>query len=257
MGDVKRALIVPDCHIPFEDKRAYEIMLNVAKDVDPDEIVILGDYADIYGVNSHGKDPEIKEELRDEVMQVCMRLRELKDLFPRSRKIYIEGNHEYRLARFIKNKAPELFGCIKVEDILHLDKYGFEFIPYGPNQQYNVLGSKLIARHEPLSGGLHCAHGTVSKAMKSVIFGHTHRIQESQIVTLDGDNYRGISSGWLGDKDHPVMGYVKNHHQWALGFSIVTVLPDGTWFNQLIHIIDYKCVFDGNIYEQVPDKKDK
>ena len=92
------------------------------------------------------------------------------------------------------------------------------------------------------------------KAGCSVIFGHTHRIQESQIVTIDGSNLRGISSGWLGDKNHPVMSYVKNHHQWALGFSVVTVLDNGLWFNNLVHIIkkdnSYNCIFDGYKYEE-------
>ena len=75
---VKKALIIPDCHIPYEDKRAYDLMLEVAKDVDPDEIVILGDYADFYAVNSHGKDAELGGSvLMDEVFEVIQRLKEL------------------------------------------------------------------------------------------------------------------------------------------------------------------------------------
>jgi hypothetical protein len=140
---------------------------------------------------------------------------------------------------------------LTIPELFKLDEYGFEFIPYGPNQKVRVLNSHLYARHEPISGGVHTAHGSVVKAGKSLIFGHTHRIQESQVVSIDGDNYRGISSGWLGDIDHEdgVFNYVKNHHQWAQGFSIVTVLNDGTWFNQLVHIINNKCVVDGFIYE--------
>lgn len=245
----KRALIIPDCHIPYEDKQAYQLMLDVAKDLDPDEIVILGDYADFYGINAHGKDPGIYEKLTDEIFAVQDRLKELKALFPRAKKVFIEGNHCYRLARYIQSKAPDLYGVVDVRSILELDLYGFEFVPYGPNQKYQILNSSLYARHEPLAGGTHVAHNTVVKAMHSVIFGHTHRIQESQIVAINGENFRGISSGWLGDCAHPVFNYVKNHHQWALGFSVVTVLDDNTWFNQLIHIIDYKCIFDGFVYE--------
>lgn len=245
----KRALIIPDCHIPYEDKRAYQLMLDVAQEIKPDEIVILGDYADFYGVNSHGKSPSISETLEDEIYEVHARLRELKKLFPKSKRVFIEGNHEYRLARYIQNKCPDLYGLLNVNSLLELNCYGFEFIPYGPNQKYSVLGSKLFARHEPLAGGKHVAQNTVEKAMKSVIFGHTHRLQEAQTVAMDGQNFRGISSGWLGDHTHPVMQYVKGHHQWAHGFSIVTVLDDGTWFNQLVHIIDYKCVVDGYLYE--------
>jgi predicted phosphodiesterase len=246
---VKKALIIPDCHIPYEDKRAYDLMLRVAKDVDPDEIVILGDYADFYAINAHGKSPTMSHVLQDEITEVVERLIELKKLFPKAKRVYIEGNHEYRLARYISNRCPDLYGVVDIPSVLELDVLGYEFVPYGPNQKYRVLDSKLIARHEPLANGTHVAHGTVTKAMHSVIFGHTHRIQEAQIVTIHGENYRGISSGWLGDSSHEVMQYVRGHHQWAHGFSVVTCLDDGTWFNSLIHIIDYKCYYDGFIYE--------
>lgn len=246
---IKKALVIPDCHIPYEDKRAYELMLAVAKDMNPDEIVILGDYADFYGLSSYGKDAGITELFEEELFAVCERLKELKELFPKAKKVFIEGNHEFRLPRYLNKNCPELYKAITVPKLLYLDYYGYEFIPYTPDQQYHILNSKLIARHEPMSGGEHCAAGTVKKALSSVIFGHTHRIQEAQIVAIDGKNYRGISSGWLGDKNHPVMSYVKNHHQWAMGFSEVTVLKDGTWFNNLIHIIDYKCNYNGYIYE--------
>ena len=249
-----RSLIIPDCHIPFEDKRAYDLMLYVASNLTGlKEIVLLGDYADFYDINAHGKDPAVAIKLRDERVAVCKRLKELATYFPDTKRVYLEGNHEYRLARYIASNSPELYGEVVVDEFLALDVYGFEYVPYGPNQQYKVQGSSLIARHEPIGGGVHCAHSTVTKASNSVIFGHTHRIQESQIVSIDGECYRGISSGWLGDKYSPVFNYVKNHHQWSLAFSIVNVLSNGLWFNQLIHIIPkgnkYYCVVDGYFYE--------
>lgn len=246
---IRTALIIPDCHIPYHDARAYQLMLDVASDINPDEVVILGDYADFYAINSHGKDPNMSHILMDEVAAVVEELQRLKRMFPDAKKVYIEGNHEFRLARYIKQKCPDLFGAFTVPQLLELSPLGFDFVPYSPNQQYKVLDSKLIARHEPLAGGKHVAQNTAEKAMASVIFGHTHRIQEAQTVAMDGHNYRGISSGWLGDQSNQVMQYVKSHHQWALGFSITRVLDDGTWFNSLIHIIDYKCMVDGYIYE--------
>ena len=247
--DIKTALIIPDCHIPYHDVRAYQLMLDVAIDLNPDEIVILGDYADFYAINAHGKDPDKSHLLTDEITVVVEELQRLKRLFPEAHRVYIEGNHEYRLSRYIKSKCPDLYGTFTVPQILELGVLGFDFVPYGPNQQYKVLGSSLIARHEPLAGGKHVAQNTAEKAMASVIFGHTHRIQEAQTVAMNGQNYRGISSGWLGDKDNDVMSYVKSHHQWALGFSVVRVINKKTWLNQLVHIIDYKCQVDGYIYE--------
>lgn len=242
--------IIPDCHIPYEDKRAYQLMLDVFKDSPALEaIYILGDYADFYSVSSHGKSPWVKNLLKDELYEVHSRLKELRKLFPKKRIVYIEGNHEFRLARYIEKNCPDLFDLIGCEELLKLNEYEIEFVPYGPNQFVQVEHANLYARHEPISGGVHVAHGTVTKAMRSVIFGHTHRIQESQIVSIDGDNFRGISSGWLGDTSSDIFNYVKSHHQWAHGFSLVTILKDGSWFNQLCHIINYKCQANGFLYE--------
>ena len=243
----KNALIIPDTHIPYHDKRAYELMLKVARQQPIHEIVILGDYADFYGINSHGQDPAINLRLSDEVEAVKRELRRLRKFFPKSNIVFIQGNHEYRLERYIQNKAPELFNVLSTYEILGLGDLDIKYIPYGPNQKYKVLGTKLIARHEPIAGGTHVAHGTVVKAGSSVIFGHVHRIQESQVVMINGDNHRGITCGWLGDSNSRVMQYVKNHHQWALGFAIVNGIDKGRFFVDTKHIIDYMVYHNGKI----------
>ena len=249
----KKVLMIPDTHRPYHHKSAYNLMLEVASNSKIDEIIMLGDYADFYAINSHGKSPEMKMEMKDEIDDVRCGLSQLQSKFPKTKRTFIEGNHEWRLHRYICNKAPEMYNIVDTRTLLDLDKYGFEFAPYTPDQGIKVAHSGLIARHEPISGGVHSAHGTVTKAGCSVIFGHTHRIQESQIVSLDGSNYRGISIGWLGNKYHPVMSYVKNHWQWALGFSVATVLDNGLWFNNTVHIIEKDkslfCIYEGYKYE--------
>jgi len=249
MKKVRNALLIPDTHVPFEDKKAYELMLAVAVDVGLDEIVIMGDFADFYDVMSHQKDPRIRCKLEFELIRVQERLMELNALFPNTKKVYICGNHENRLDRYIANNAPALFGRVSIESLLGLKELGYEFVDYGPNQKYKVLGSKLYARHEPIGGGEHSAASTVKKANKSVAFGHTHRIQEFQFRDMDGDMHRGINLGCLVDMNHPVFNYVKSHVQWCHGFGIVNVLEDGSFFNHIVHIIDYKCTYNGFVYQ--------
>ena len=253
---LKIAGLLYDPHHPFVDERAYKLCLGVFKDLGIDELVVGGDFADFFAVMAHKKDPSIKIDFEEEVKVVNKELDKLDKLFPNIKKVFIEGNHEYRLFRYIRDKCPELFGLFDWQELLHFKPYrqkarkNWEVVPYGPYQKYSVLGSKLIARHEPMAGGKYAAAQTVTKAGTSVIFGHTHQIQEHQIVMLDGQNHRGINAGWLGNKDkYPqVFNYVKNHHQWALAFTVVYVLPDGTFHAKVIHIIDYKCVVNGKLY---------
>jgi len=242
-----------DHHLPYHDKKALKLMMKVAVDLNRreglDEFGLGGDVSDCYVIGNYARDPALPRMLKVEIAEVGNFLDDIDRLFPKSQKVYIEGNHENRFTRFIRDRAPELYGLIDYETLFNLkNRKRWKWVPYGPYQKYNVLGSKLIARHEPMSAGEHVAANTVKRAGTSVMFGHVHKIQEFQVVTLDGSNLRGISSGWLGNKDHPAFNYVKNHHQWAQGFNVVRVLPNGRWFNQVVHIIDYKCCVDGKIY---------
>lgn len=247
--ELETVLIVPDVHKPFHHVKAYNLMLKAAQFINPKHIYILGDYADFYSVSSHQKHPEVFSMLKDEVVNVLMGLDQLDEMFPDAKKVFIEGNHEHRLERYLCERAPALFGVTSIEHVLELSgRPNWKFVPYGPNQQCAVAGSKLIARHEPLASS---AKATAAKALCSLVYGHIHRIEESHIVGLDGSNHLSFSLGWLGDKRHDkVFDYVKNHHQWQLGFGLVYVDPKShLFFHQKIHILEFgskvQCVVNG------------
>lgn len=252
---LKLALLIPDTHRPFHDRRAYKLMISVAEFFYDQgvlsEICILGDYADIYYLNGHGpKDPAIITTLVHEIEDINDGLDELDRLFPKAKKKYIQGNHEYRFERYIQNKCPELFGITQFDHLIKIpQRSNWSYINYGPNQSYQVLGSKLTARHEPLASS---AKATASKALCSLVYGHIHRIEESHLVGLDGTNHVCFSVGWLGDKrNDKIFGYVKSHHQWQLGFGLVFVDPKtGYFYHQKVHILDnYTCVVNGKIFK--------
>lgn len=250
---LKLALIIPDCHIPYEHKKAYNLMLKIALQVKPDEIVILGDYADFYAVSSHSKDPRVANLLLDEISMVNQRLDELDKFFPEANKVYLEGNHEFRLERYLIDRAPALFGVTETRFLFDFDKRpNWRFIPYTPNQKHSVLESYLYAKHTPLSNS---AKATVTKALCSLVYGHIHSMEENHIVGMNGDNHVAFSVGWLGDKSKDlVFNYVKNHHQWQLGFGLVYVdQKTRCFYHQKIHMIEHKnkisCVVNGVKYE--------
>lgn len=247
---LRYALVIPDTHRPYHDARAYNLMLKVAQSLPSvDEVTLLGDYGEFVSVGIHPKDPDLEGQLSNELRSINDGLDQLDKLFSRAKKTFIEGNHEYRFSRFIRDKAPQLYGITTAKELLHIpERKNWKWIPYGPDQDHQILGSKLHARHEPVGSGEYVAANTVKRAGCSVIFGHVHKIQEHQVVMLNGNNHRGITPGWLGNKKHKIFNYVPNHHQWALGFAITTILPDGSFFNENIHIIDYKCTYGGKLF---------
>lgn len=256
------AILWPDTHFPFEHKRAVNLVLKVCSDLGSDlkEFYFLGDLADFYYVSSHGKKhPAMKGHLKTECDAVNTFLDYLDEKFPSQTKFYIEGNHEYRLERFVTEEAPALYGMIDWQTEFGLKssphrqaRPGWKVIPYKPRQKIKVMGSSLWARHEPRGAS---PQASAKNSMRNLVYGHIHRIEESHTVALDDDNYVNFSCGWLGDKKHDyVFGYVKGNHQWQLGFGLVYVDPKTKLFyHQKIHILEIKgklsCVVNGKRYE--------
>lgn len=252
MSDLKCALIIPDTHRPYHHKRAYNLMLQVAQDQERiDEIVLLGDYADFYAVQQHGAShPLLNQLLAKEVDSVNQGLDELDALFPDAKKVFIEGNHEWRLERFIQSHAAPLYGLIDWQSLFKLNsRPGWRCIPWGPRQRYRILNSKLTARHRPPATN---AKSAAARALCNIAYGDIHKIQEAYIKGLWGEEYVSFCVGWLGDtRFDKVFGFLKNHDEWQFGFGLVWVnAKTGYFYHQKVHILpNITCVVNGKLYK--------
>jgi metallophosphoesterase superfamily enzyme len=97
------ALLWPDTHAPYHNVRAVELVLKVIEDLKLHELIIMGDFADCYAVSSHGKHAKMQHQLLQEIDK-CNELLDLVDLATTAKKVYLMGNHEHRLERFIFDK---------------------------------------------------------------------------------------------------------------------------------------------------------
>lgn len=244
---MKLAVVIPDMHVPYHHRKATELVLKTIQKLKPDEIVFLGDVADFYAVSSHGRHPTLLHDLRLEVDQV----NELLDVVSRfpGKKVFLEGNHCYRLERYLASQAPALFGVTQTSLLLKMDqRKNWTFVDYSPKQLYRILGSRLGARHEPLGA---TSKASAARALMSLVYGHIHRIESSYIVGLDQKQHINFSCGWLGDlKFDKVFNYVKGHHQWQLGFALVWVdEKTNIFYPQIIPIIEngktVSCIVNG------------
>lgn len=242
---LKRRLYVPDTHAPFHDRRAWKIFLQVARDFKPEEVVILGDFFDCYTISAYTQDPKKGARvLADEIAEGTTVLQELISACRGASFVFIEGNHEDRIRRYIRENAPKLEGIIDTRDILRLPK-DFHFVPWGPKNFYKA--GKLVATHGSLCNK-HVAHAMVTKYGASVIFGHVHRIQEYNVRNVHGERFKGITCGWLGDVDRAAE-YVTNVADWSHGFALVWFKPNGDFFIQVVEIYNDQAVWEGKLIE--------
>lgn len=249
-----RALWLFDCHWPFEDRRAYDLVIKkiAPKLNDLVEIGIGGDGSDFYSLSKYAKKlysiKERKNFFISEVEYINRRLDQLDRIFPTLNKRYLEGNHENRLYTTFRDRVPELYGLTDCPRLFNLNKRSnWLWIQYEDKQQYRVIDTDLIARHENIGAS---AKTTAARSMCNIIYGHTHRAEFSQVKSLNGKIYRAWSCGGLGDWNSHPFKYTKNHNQWQHGFFIITIEKStGNFYVDTILINpDYTCCVGGRIF---------
>lgn len=242
---MRTLLLVPDCHVPYEDKRAFALLLEAGRRLKPDVVVLLGDFADFYAVSSHSKNPERSRDLAYEVDLVHERLRDIRDLGAR-RNVFIEGNHEDRLSRYLMDKAPELFGTVKLEEVLGLKALGFEFVPY---RQALHLG-KLHLTHDVGNAGPQAHTKAGALYAGNVVIGHTHRLAYAVQGDAQGDAHVAAMFGWLGDREQVDYLHAVQAAQWAHGFGIGYLEPESGVVHVVpVPIVRGRCVVEGELVE--------
>lgn len=243
--ELERILFIPDCHFPYQDHLGFELMMTVAKDFKPDHVVIMGDFIDMYSVSDHDKNPKRAGRLEEEIKMAVDALWKIKDLGAKDN-IYIAGNHEDRLTRYLMRKAPELWGMLDIPKVLALDKLGFKYVPY--RSHHNI--GKVFVTHDTGKAGVQAHKQALDAFHRSIIIGHTHRMGYIIQGDASGDKHVGAMFGWLGDeKQVDYMHNINARKDWTLGFGIGYLNPkNGFVYIVPVPIVRYSCVVNGKLY---------
>jgi hypothetical protein len=243
--------VINDLHIPFHDPVATQLVLDAFEDIGIDRLVINGDALDFYNVNMHGpKHPEVQENLEDEFYAGHEFFSNLKKRFKNI--VFIMGNHEDRLDRFILKHCKPFSNIVTVEKMLDLS--GIEVVPY--NQEYKLENTKLRIQHSPPSYSKNGAMVSLERKMDlSHIYGCSHRVQHACKTGGSGEVYNVWYNGWLGStrlsKQHRrVFSFAKGHENWQQCASLVTVVNKKMFHVEQSQIINNTIRLNGNLYEQ-------
>lgn len=239
-----KRIYVPDCHFPEHDGRAFQILLSFMHDFKPDEVVILGDFFDVSCVSSFDKDPRRDHRfLSDELAYGISYVKQLDSLYPNTSFVFLEGNHETRIKRYLFSNAPKIADRIDMKQILGIPER-WRYLSYGQNGHYRH--GDWVATHGTVFNK-HVASSMVMKYGTNVIFGHVHRIQEHYYTKFNGEVLKAVSPGWLGDVTKA--DYIKDVADWQHGFAVGYFKKNGEGFVQPIPIIKHQAVIEGRLYK--------
>lgn len=221
---MKKILVIPDIHFPYEDKPAINCVLSSIKQYKPDEIVLLGDLVDFYKVSHYVKTDSRALSVQEECDIAHSFLSILRKICP-GKITLIEGNHENRLIKFLSSRSPELSDIrgLTLKSLLRLDELKINLIKY--NHDYILHGIHFI---HGTAAGKTATRSCIAKYGTNTIQGHTHRV--SSVYTTYKD--RIISAHEIGclaslevSKDYT------DHADWQHGFCTIDIIDGKTFIN--------------------------
>lgn len=229
MSNITYTGVINDLHIPFHAPDHIELVLQTFEDRGVNRIIINGDLIDAISLNQHQpRDPELEVSLKDEFDQAREFLFNLRERFPKVEIIFLMGNHETRLKRYLLKNAPVLWNILKLEDELQLAALNITWFDY--QVPFQLEKTNLWFMHSPPSYGKTGAMTSLERKVdRSYMYACTHRVQHACKTGDSGQLVHCWFNGWLGstnlsEKHSRAYGWTKNHENWQKCASIVAVM---------------------------------
>ncbi len=246
-------VIMPDSHGANIDTPAANAFLADLKELQPREIVMLGDHLDCGGwlAQHHvlGFVPETTYSFSDDCDAANQLLDSIGQRSASSRKWYIEGNHEHRIVKTIikmtlghqrdSERMLNAWGC---KASLSLKERGIEFVRRDELQPgLKIRGAIKLGKCFFTHGkrcGITATHKTLQQFKGNVCHGHTHRMSHASVQSAEEQMLGAWSFGCL-CKMQPLY-YDTDPTDWAHGYGIQFVEPNGHFTTWPIPIIEGK-----------------
>lgn len=231
-----RAIVLSDIHIPFHDSQAIELALQYGVDNRADLILLNGDIIDCYSLSRWETDPKLRD-FPAEVRATKHFLTGLRGRFPHAQIVFKTGNHEERLLRYLRIKAPELLGLPEFDwaNVLDLKKLDIQLVdekrPIRFGKLHIIHGNEYVFN---ISNPVNPARGLYLRAKVHAICGHFHQSASHSEKDLKGDVISTWSTGCLCDMTPEWLPLNK----WNSGFAFIVVDKKGGFRVDNLRIVD-------------------
>ena len=246
---LKTAVIIPDIQfgfqrdiytgklIPFHDRHALDVALQIVEFIKPDKVVYLGDNLDLPDWSDRFlRSPEFYWTTQPAIVEASWWFSQFKQASMNAEHKMMPGNHEKRMEEMIVKYFLQAYNLKPVDEmdkpsgmtiqrLLALDKIGIEYSaePYPDSKIW--LGDYIVCVHGRLarSGPGSTVGAVIKNTDITTIQGHIHRIElVSKTINLR-DRRRVVhafSPGCLCKIDGSVPGS-STEEQWQQGIGIV------------------------------------
>ena len=212
--------VIPDCQVkPDVPLDHLTWASDYIADKKPDEIICIGDFADMESLSSYDKGKKSYEGRRytkdintvDKAMSLLLNnIEERRTTGYNPKKVFLYGNHEERILRCIESE-PLLDGTISLDDLGYAS-YGWECYPF-----LSVYTSRGINFSHYFSSGVlgrpvSSARALLTKKHTSALMGHVQKRDIAYDYTADGRQITGIFVGTFYQHDESYLNPQTNKH---------------------------------------------
>lgn len=270
------AVIVPDIQIgfyrksidsvelePIHDEAAIAVALAVIEEMNPDQVVLVGDNLDFAELGKYLTAAPFKQMLQASIDRATMLCAQLRTAAPNAKITWIAGNHEARMARYIQTNAEAAFGITRgkandelregwpvmsVPFLCRMDEFGVDYLPGYPESAHYLNSNLVVVHGDKVVSNNSTTKKYLDNERISVIYGHIHRNEMAYRTYRTDQGPRTImaaSPGCLCRVDGAVPStksgmdefgrpLLQGAENWQQGLGIVTYQPYGQgneWFN--------------------------
>lgn len=246
--------IIADTHGSAMDPIAAGVVIADFKQLQPREIVHLGDGVDCGGFlaqhHTLGYVAETEYCYDDDIATANGFLDDLQNACTPEEFDWIEGNHERRVETWCvtqtlrhRRDCERLRQAFAPEFLLHLKSRGIRYYRqgefYGCRTPGTIRKGKCYFWHGS-STARHAATVNLSAIGGNVVFGHTHRQQGDSAVPVAQGDIGAWNPGCL-CRQQPLWNHTRPS-QWTIGYAIQIVSPTGNFLHINVRIVNGKSL---------------
>lgn len=260
---------------PIHDERAMRVAALMCKDLQPDEIINLGDTVDLASLSRFSPDSDhFHRTLAPSFQRVHDFYAQLRADNPWAKITEVDSNHNTRLKSFVLKYAPNMYGMQRAGEeneypvlsypfLANLDKLGVEWVSgYGAAEYlYGLEYSTppIVFKHgnSAVSSGSTAAKESKENPETNVVRGHTHRQESHYRTTRKGNYLASIICGVLCRTTGEVPSYhsavddrgtpVKYQEDWQTGVLVI-IDHEGEYQYHHVPIREGRAFYNGREY---------
>jgi hypothetical protein len=272
----KTCVVVPDIQFgfyrnfdgtlePTHDEKCISILISMIKSIKPDIVVCVGDNLDLPEMGKYVTYPAYAQTTQASIDRATMFCAQMRNAAPDARIVWLAGNHEERMPKYLvqnagaayglrKGNTPESWPVLSVPYLCRMDEYKIEYKPGYPAADFWINNKLRIIHGDRVKSGGSTAHVYLNNEKSSVIYGHIHRIETAFKTREDFDGPRTImaaSPGCLARIDGAIPSTrggvdldgrpLTRYENWQQGVGVVTYEDD----NEHKFSYEVSAIYDG------------